>query len=143
MKFREPKSMPCRDLDQLYPIVKAKALQLAALCNKAGIPITITQTYRSSRYQQALYDIGRTRQGNKVTNCKPGTSPHEYRIAFDVCMNIKGYTWDAAMLKKVGEYGKTLGLQWGGEFKTLKDYPHFQYLGCYTMSQIKSGKIPV
>lgn len=142
MKFPEPKGMPCRDLDQLYPVVKAKAIKLVDLCKKAGIPITITQTYRSSQYQQELYNQGRTAKGDIVTNCKPGSSPHEHRVAFDFCMAVKGHTWDIEMMEKVWKIAESIDLECGGKWKEFKDPPHIQYLGGYTMREIKLGKIP-
>lgn len=142
MEFRKVQ-MPCRDVNQLYPAVKSKALQLYEACRKAGILITITQTYRSIEYQNELYAKGRTAPGKIVTNCKGGTSPHNYRVAFDICINVKGKAYDEAMLNKAGEIGKKLGLTWGGDFIKIKDRPHFQYYGGLTLGQIKNGRMPI
>jgi len=142
MTFPTVKTFPTRDLDQLYPTVKAKCLALIAECAKQKLPITITQTYRSTAYQQSLYNEGRSTKGEIVTNAKPGTSMHEYRVAFDFCMSEVGHTWDVTMMDKVGEIGEKLGLTWGGHFKTITDRPHMQYQGKLTESQIKLGKIP-
>lgn len=140
--FPKIDKFPTRDLDQLHPSVKAKALLLIAECKKQKLPITITQTYRSSTYQQELYNKGRSTKGGIVTNCRPGQSPHEYRVAFDFCMSAPGHTWDTAMMDKVGAIGEKLGLTWGGHFKSLVDKPHFQYNGGLTDQEIRFGKIP-
>ena len=141
-KFAPVKTFPTRDLDQLIPRVKAKALALIEACKKAKLDITITQTYRSSAYQQELYNKGRSTKGDIVTNCKPGQSPHEFRVAFDFCMSAPGHTWDVQMMDKVGAIGERLGLTWGGHFKSIIDKPHFQYNGGLTDQQIRMGNIP-
>lgn len=134
--------MPSRDLNQLVPKVKELALKLIAECKKQGVPIIITQTYRSSEYQQELYNKGRSTKGSIVTNCKPGQSPHEYRVAFDVAIDIPDKLYDVKLLDKVGLIGEKLGLEWGGHFKSFVDKPHFQYYGGLTLKQIKLGKEP-
>jgi hypothetical protein len=38
----------------------------------------------------------------------------------------------------MGKLGQEVGLQWGGTFKSIKDYPHFQYtFGLNTMGPIE------
>ena len=141
--FKEVKVFPTRDLEQLYPSVKVKALALIEACKKAKLPITITQTYRSPQYQQELYNKGRSTRGDIVTNAKPGQSMHEFRVAFDYCMSTKGHEWNTAMMDKVGLIGEKLGLTWGGHFKSIVDKPHFQYQGKLSEKEIKLGGIPV
>lgn len=81
-------------------------------------------------------------KGKIVTNAKAGMSMHEFRVAFDVCINIKGKCYDEGLLKKVGKIGESIGLTWGGNFKGFVDMPHFQYTGKYTQQEIRAGKIP-
>jgi peptidoglycan L-alanyl-D-glutamate endopeptidase CwlK len=33
-------------------------------------------------------------------------------------------------------------LEWGGDWKSLKDYPHFQYTFGLSLSELRSGKKP-
>lgn len=142
ISFPPVDKFPSRDLNQLYPNIKKLALKLIVECKKAKIDIIITQTYRSALYQQELYNKGRSTKGGIVTNCKPGQSPHEFRVAFDVCINSKTNPYNVALLKKVGAIGIKLGLIWGGNFKSLVDMPHFQYNGGLTDREIRLGRIP-
>ena len=140
--FPTPKTMPSRDLNQLHPVVKAKCELWIAKCKEAGIPVVVTQTWRSPEYQTKLYNQGRTTKGNIVTNCKAGMSPHEYRVAWDFCINIKQKAWDVTLLTKCGRIAESLGITWGGSFKSFVDRPHCEYNGGYTAKQIRLGKMP-
>lgn len=142
MSFPTPKQMPSRDINQLHEPVRKRAEKLIAECAKVGIPIIITQTYRTHKYQDELYARGRTTKGKIVTNAKSGTSMHEFRVAFDVCINKKGHAYDVDLLKKVGKIGESLGLTWGGSWREFKDMPHFEFTHPYNHQEIRNGKIP-
>lgn len=118
---------------------KARALVLEAA--KQGISLIISNTLRSTQEQSRLYEQGRTTEGPIVTNAKPGTSKHEFGHAFDVAVADKNGTptWpeDNDLWNKIGTIGESLGLKWGGRFKT-PDRPHFE--SKYTLEQIKSNK---
>lgn len=134
--FKPVLSFPCRDINQLYESVKAKALKLQQICLAHGLPIVIIQTYRSYAYQDDLH------KANPDGATAPGLSMHEFRCAFDVMGGIKGKEWDIEYLEKVGELSKQVeGLTWGGNFKH-KDRPHYQYTGEFTEHEIRMGKIP-
>lgn len=129
-------------LDDLYPYVKYLAERLIEECKKQFINIKITQTFRDIEYQNYLYAQGRTRAGVKITNAKGGNSFHNYKLAFDICINSKADPYNVELLNKVGKIGKSLGLEWGGDFKTISDRPHFQYSEGLTLTEIKKGKLP-
>lgn len=95
------------------------------------VPLVIVQSFRSSAEQAKLYAKGRPGgpPGPIVTNAKPGTSYHEYGLAFDVAVLKDGKpTWpnDIALWTSIGTMGEALGLKWGGRFPGLKDYGHFE-----------------
>jgi len=117
-----------RDLNLLHPWVKKKAEELILLCKENGIDILITQTLRTKEEQDALYAQGRTKPGKKVTNAKYPQSLHCWGIAFDFVPVIGGKAiWNRIdLFDKVGALGKSIGLTWGGDFKSLKDRPHFE-----------------
>lgn len=117
-----------RGLDKLHPEVRAKAERLQALCRENGLPLLITETWRSEEEQSALYAKGRTAPGKVVTNCKYPYSPHCWGAAFDFCRNVRGREYETTdgFFEKVGRLGKSVGLFWGGDFKTFKDMPHFE-----------------
>lgn len=133
-----------RDLDKLHPYVKELAEKLLAKCKEAGIKIIITETLRSKERQQQLYNQGRTTPGKIVTNAKPGDSIHNYGLAFDIVPVENGKAlWNRYdLFKKVGKIGVGLGLTWGGNWRSFKDYPHFQWTGGLTLADLKSGKKP-
>jgi len=143
------------DIELLRPKTKALCKLLIQKCKEQGIEIVITQTYRSLDLQDAYYAQGREdlvsvnkrrakvnlppikESENKiVTKARAGTSPHNFGLAFDFCVVKNGkLDWnDIATFKKVGEIGKSLNvdgysLEYGGDFKSIKDYPHFQMKG--------------
>lgn len=119
-------SKRCEDVSELVPYLQPYVKRLIEECKKHGINIKCTETYRSQARQDYLYSQGRTRPGKVVTNAK--TSIHTSRKAFDVCINERGNEYNQALLNKVGIIGVKLGLEWGGNWSTFKDSPHFQML---------------
>lgn len=127
-----------RNVSQLHPELQKKIEQLKALCQKNGITIGISECVRTVAEQDALYAKGRTTGGSIVTNCK-GTSyrsMHQWGVAFDFYLIVDvdgdGKTSDDAfndatgLFEKVGKLGQSIGLEWGGSWKSIKDKPHFQ-----------------
>lgn len=99
---------------------------MLAECNDKGIPLVVTEGYRTFARQQELYEQGRSKAGLIVTNAKAGYSFHNYGIAFDVAFKKgKAISWDGNW-DLIGKIGKSLGLEWGGDWASFKDKPHFQ-----------------
>ena len=132
-----------RDINLLYPTVKALAEKLVAECEKQELKIKITDTLRTQAEQNALYAQGRTKPGNKVTNAKYPQSNHCWGIAFDFCRNDGqgAYNDNDGFFSKVGQVGKALGLDWGGDWTSFVDKPHFEYdkYGTWRALQSKYG----
>jgi len=104
--------------------------------------LLVTSTYRDNASQNALYAQGRTTPGKIVTNAKAGQSWHNYRCAVDVVPIVAGKPlWDVKdeVWQQVGALGKAAGLEWAGDWKRFKEYPHFQYTGGLTLAQLQSG----
>lgn len=131
--------MTSRDLKDLRPEVAALARKFLAAARKQGIELLVTCTYRSPEDQAALYNQGRTRPGRIVTNARPWKSWHQYRVAFDVVPIVSGKpTWSNKKLwQKIGEIGESVGLEWGGRWKSIVDYPHFQFTNGKTMAELR------
>jgi hypothetical protein len=151
--FEKPKSMPTRDVNQLHLAPRRKCLEGLKLCRAEGIILGVSQTWRSGEYQHGLYLISRTKGDKRkaVTNCDAGESPHEYRIAWDVYVNMKGKDiYDEKILERAGQIFESIGCIWGGDWNNnglhdkgeFVDRPHVQYNGKYTDKQIRAGKIP-
>lgn len=115
-------------LKKIHPFLEKKIEHLKQLCIEAGIPIKIVEDIRSFQRQDDLYSRGRTTSGNIVTNAQGSdySSLHQWGITFDVCINIVGDAYNDEKLKKVGEIGKSIGLDWGGDWENFVDMPHFQ-----------------
>lgn len=140
-----------RNISQLHPEAQKKALKLQQECLKVGIKIKIGECFRTVDEQDALYAKGRTAGGSIVTNAKGNSfsSMHQWGVAFDIYldMDIDGdgktsddiYNNTKKTFDKVGAIGKDLGLEWGGDWKSIKDLPHFQlpYWGS-TTSKLKN-----
>lgn len=130
-------------LDLLKPKVKRLAEELIKSCKKEKIKILITQTLRTKEEQDTLYAQGRTTKGSIVTNAKGGYSYHNFGVAFDFCTIVEGKpAWkNKKLFNKVGSLGVSLGLEWGGNWKTFQDLPHFQYRAGYTLKDFRNDKI--
>ena len=119
-----------RNISDLHPRLQELIAVLKATCAKNGLIIGIGECLRTKAEQDALYDKGRTEKGSIVTNAKGSTysSMHQWGVAFDFYRNDgKGAYNDAdGFFGKVGAIGKSLGLEWGGSWKSLMDKPHFQ-----------------
>lgn len=117
-----------RGLEHLIEEARIKAEQLVSECEKQGLKVKITDTLRTKAEQDALYNQGRTTEGGIVTNCRYPNSMHNWGVAFDICRNDGrgAYNDIDGWFSKVGAIGVKLGLEWGGNFKSFKDKPHFQ-----------------
>ena len=110
-------------LPEVQPIARA-LVQKAAL---SGIKIKVISGLRTYAEQDALYAQGRTKPGNIVTNAKGGYSNHNFGIAFDIgVFEGSQYLEESSKYQAVGVLGMDLGLEWGGNWKTIVDQPHFQ-----------------
>ena len=114
-------------IGKLHPRVQAYARALYFKAREHGLTIQIISGLRSYAEQDALYAQGRTEPGNVVTNARAGHSNHNFGIAFDVGLFERNeYLGESPMYKAVGALGEELGLEWGGNWRTLVDQPHFQ-----------------
>lgn len=136
-----------RNLSDLHPIVYDLCQQLLARCDYENIDLLVTSTYRDNESQAALYAHGRTIPGRILTNAPPGKSFHNWRVAFDVVPLRNGKpVWgtsgnDLILWRRVGNIGKKLGLDWAGDWKTFKEFPHFQFtqnLSCFDFANGKT-----
>ena len=114
----------CRDISALTDKAQEACRLFLAECQKCGLKVRITETYRSQERQNYLYEQGRTRAGKVVTWTK--NSRHKSRRAWDICQDIKGKEYsDSTFFKRCGEIAKKLNITWGGIWKT-PDTPHFE-----------------
>lgn len=127
---------------ELLPLVQEKLKAHIALCKKRGITFRVTSAYRSIEEQDKLYAQGRTKPGQVVTNARGGHSFHNWRVAYDVVPIVNGQAdYNEAILSAIGYFGKQCGLEWGGDWTTFKDMPHFQLTQNYSLSDFINGKV--
>lgn len=117
-------------LDTLDPVFRKKVdILLLDLLKQTGYQWGVVSAYRSIAEQNKLYE--QPLHGlPKVTNAKGGQSPHNFKMAVDL-VPMKTATqewWEApeSLWKQYGEIARSLGLTWGGDFKSIKDRPHVE-----------------
>ena len=111
----------------LHRFVQPYARALYFKARGHGLTINIISGLRSYAEQDAMYAQGRAEPGNVVTNARGGYSNHNFGIAFDVGLFERNkYLGESPMYKAVGALGEELGLEWGGNWRTIIDQPHFQ-----------------
>lgn len=119
-----------RDITLCHPRLQKLAAQLVDECSKQGLKISIGETLRTVAEQDALYAKGRTKPGSIVTNAKGSTysSYHQWGTAFDIYRNDGqgAYNESGQFFDRVGSIGVGIGLEWGGNWKSIVDKPHFQ-----------------
>jgi len=130
-------------LNKLHPDVRQSAIDAyTEACSETpvGVHPFITETERTFQRSDDLYAQGRTKPGSIVTNAKGGDSLHNYNLAIDFVNQVNGKaSWNVdANWMKVVEIFKNHGWKWGGDFKSIKDYPHFEKTMGLTLSQIKA-----
>lgn len=126
-----------RDVTQLHPRLQEKFKLLQKKCAKKGITIRATECLRTAKEQDALYAKGRTAPGAKVTNARgrDAKSMHQWGVAVDVAIDMDTDKdgdidimdlYNVKLLNVVGKIGQSIGLEWGGSWRSIVDKPHFQ-----------------
>jgi peptidoglycan L-alanyl-D-glutamate endopeptidase CwlK len=126
-------------IKKLHPKIRKKAENFINNVEKElKIKLRVTQGLRTVGEQNNLYKKGRTTAGEKVTWVKGGYSFHNYGLAIDIVEIKDGkLNWNLNW-KDVSRIGKQCGFEWGGDWKSFKDKPHFQYRFEYTIKEIKN-----
>jgi peptidoglycan L-alanyl-D-glutamate endopeptidase CwlK len=131
-----------RDIEVLATPVKTRVKLFIAACKEQEIDLLVTSTYRDYESQKALYAQGRTTPGKIVTNADAGHSFHNFKCAVDVVPVVNGKpVWDdEEMWTKIGAIGKSVGLDWAGDWKSFQERAHFQYTGGLSLKDLQEGK---
>ncbi|WP_433943593.1 M15 family metallopeptidase [Paenibacillus sp. SN-8-1] len=148
------RSKSASKLAGLAPTQRKAAEALIDFAYAHGVPIVITQGLRTISEQDGLYAQGRTKPGAIVTNARGGYSYHNFGVAIDFALLMpdgKSVTWDMkrdgdgdgiADWDEVVADAKRLGWAWGGDWRTFKDYPHFEMTFGLSTAQYRAGKRP-
>lgn len=105
-------------------------------------PYKIVQTYRTDAEQLEYFLAGKSkldpRDPKQKAKAKHLRNPSD---AVDICINISGRAYDVPMLTAVANHLLTLAkklyaegkikteIEWGGNWTSFKDMPHFQRKG--------------
>lgn len=140
----------------LHPAIRdevAVAINYIESAMPTTMCIRIVQGLRTIEEQNNLYAQGRTAPGKVVTNAKGGKSYHNYGLAIDFAimydMDINGsfekLSWDIFYdhdkngkrdWLQVVDFFKSIGYKYGGDWKSLKDYPHLEKSFGFTVAQL-------
>ena len=131
-----------KEIDKLDPKIKGKVRAfLKEAEKKHNIILRIVPNgggLRDCERQNELYEQGRSTSGNIVTNAKCGQSWHNFGLAIDVVQIKNGQAlWKNDNWQMIGDIGKKMGFEWGGDWKNFKDLPHFQYTNNKTLAQMR------
>ena len=128
-------------IKKAHPSIREKLLKDYTDANNKlghGARLRLAYVLRTNAEQDILYN-----KRPKVINAKGGQSIHNYGLAFDIVMlydndgngtfeeaswsMIKDFDKDSiADWKEVTDLFKSRGWEWGGDWKSFKDNPHFQ-----------------
>jgi len=131
-----------RNIEKLHPKVRNKATEFINKVEKElGIKLRVTSTLRTYAEQDELYAQGRTTKGGIVTNAKGGQSNHNFGTALDVVPIVNGkadWKTTADTWNKIAVVGKSLGFNWGGDWKSFVDKPHFEMTFNNSLAQMRN-----
>ena len=130
----------------LVPKAQRAARQFMVAAKPFPYTVKILSGGRTYAQQDALYAQGRTKPGNRVTNAPAGSSNHNFGIAFDVGI-FDGKTYFTGStpatnkpyldLRKLTRPA-VLELDWGGDWKSIKDYPHYELHTGLTTKEVRA-----
>lgn len=130
-------------LSSLDPNVANMARKFLDLTKANGMDVRITAAFRSWDDSDRLYAQGRTTPGSIISNTRGGESYHNWGLAFDAAPFENGViSNDPEQFKKMGRLGEQVGLEWGGSFIDILDYPHFQYTYGLSTIDLLNGVTP-
>ena len=125
-------------INTLHPKVRSKAREFINRAEDAGIKLRVTSGYRTYKEQNDLYAKGRTAPGGIVTRAKGGESSHNFGTAIDVVRIENGVAiWNSGW-EEIGKIGKSVGFEWGGEWVSFVDKPHFQMNFGNSLAQLRA-----
>lgn len=131
-----------KNVATLLPLMQVKAREILRcgleFMKTNGISVSVLSGTRTYAEQDALY-----RQRPKVTNARGGQSNHNFGIALDVGL-FKGGKYltgaNRAEEKAYADFAKLVKasvtkIEWGGDWKSFPDMPHYEYSTGLTVSQ--------
>jgi peptidoglycan L-alanyl-D-glutamate endopeptidase CwlK len=128
--------------------IRTLIIEVQPLCREslrkiraAGLDARVISGTRTYAEQTALYRQGRYgNAGNIVTNAKAGQSWHNFGRAWDIGIFKNGaYVADGPEYAQAATHGKISKVEWGGDWTTFKDKPHYQVIGQFgTLTAVRN-----
>ena len=137
------------NIETLDQKARERFVEFACLANATaatfGCQYILISGNRTFAEQDALYAKGRTAPGGIVTNARGGQSNHNFGIAGDFgVFQGKAYldSSNPGLADKVHKacsmHAAACGLEWGGNWTSFKDAPHYEVSTGLTLSQKRS-----
>jgi peptidoglycan L-alanyl-D-glutamate endopeptidase CwlK len=126
----------------LLPQAQGLARQFMAAASGFDCKVRIVSGTRTYAEQNALFA-----KVPKVTNARGGQSNHNFAIAWDVGLfDAGGKYLTGSSRKEAAAYeglaalvkAKVQGLEWGGDWTSFKDRPHYQLTTGRTLGQVRA-----
>lgn len=89
-------------------------------CWRMGLDPIVYEANRDDATQLRYFERGVSRAK------RAKASWHGYGLAVDVISKSKGWS-DESFFERIAPIFKSYGLDWGGDWKTFRDLPHFQW----------------
>lgn len=120
-----------RDVDELAPKMRNAVRTAIARCTAAGHPVTVYEALRSDELARMYFELKRSKARNGYYTW------HFYGLAVDIIHPDHGWSWwdsaapeARAWRSNVVKIFKACGMDWGGDFKSFPDAPHFHWERC-------------
>lgn len=119
-------------LTDVQPIARESLRKIRA----SGLDARIISGTRTYAEQHALF-LKRPR----VTKADKGQSWHNFGRAWDIGIFKAGkYLTDGPEYTQAAKLGKIPGVEWGGDWKSFKDMPHYQVIGDFkTLAAVRKN----
>ncbi len=129
-------------LTDVHPELRLRVMMLIKLLHANQLYFGAFMGMRTIGEQEALFAQGRTIPGKIVTQARGGQSWHNFGLAVDMVEDgdptRAGIQWSWANNKdylRIGMFAQMCGLEWGGFWKSFKDYPHVQLTFGMTLAE--------
>lgn len=115
-------------IDKLHPKIQPFVKELIKRAeDELGLYYRVTDGLRDFDEQNELYASGRTEPGPILTNAMGGESWHNYGLAVDIVEIKDGEAlYQSENWPLIAQLAKSIGFEWGGDFTSITDKPHFQ-----------------
>lgn len=115
-----------RDLDSLAPLMREAVKAAVAECKAAGFDVYVYETIRTNELAEMYHALGVSKATTAFRTW------HFYGLAVDIISASRGWkAWDDPEWRDgVVAIFKKHGMDWGGDWKSFRDMPHFQWGKC-------------